>query len=164
MTDKLTTVQIHDQATLTEACDLLHDASFDLSSAQFDRDACEWRGVFHRELHDRELIKKTSRRVLLLFRRYKIPLVESELRLSGVRDVEVSDRSRIGNYTLNKVSSKGDRLRLIFCEDMEIALYLRKGSRNRPAGKLTDSRLLGEYRSGLAFWPFPLFGFKWWKG
>ena len=155
---KLVQVDIADEASFLKACDYLHDASFDLSAVHLDRKAGEWKGIFHREFHeDRELIKRTSRRVLLFFRRYEIPLVESELLLSGVRGVEVADRSKIGRYTFNEARRHGQAWRMVFCEDMEILVSFGGG----PRGVLRDTRFLDEHRSGIVFWPLPLIGCEW---
>ena len=159
VTEQLLSIDIDDEASFLKVCDYLHDASFDLSAMHFSPETGEWKGIFHRESHeDRELIKRTSRRVLLFFRRFEIPLVESELLLSGVRRVEVSDRSKIGHYTFNKARRHEQAWRMIFCEDMEILVSLDDG----PRGVLRDTRLLDEHRSGIVFWPFPLIRYEWW--
>lgn len=155
---KLARVDITDEASFLKACDCLHDASFDLSAVHLDREAGEWKGIFHREFReDPEPIKRTSRRVLLFFRRYEVPLVESALLLSGVRHVEVTDRSRIGRYTFNEARRHGKAWRMIFCEDMEILVSFGGG----PHGVLRDTRFLDEHRSGIVFWPLPLIGCEW---
>ncbi|MHC4504978.1 MAG: hypothetical protein ACYTFI_16865, partial [Planctomycetota bacterium] len=155
---KLLQLEIDDEASFLAVCDRLHDASFDLSAMHHDSEAGEWKGLFHRESReDPELIRRTSRRVLLFFRRYDIPLVESELLLSGVRHAEVTDRSKIGRYTFNEARRHGQSWRMVFCEDMEILVTFGAG----PRGVLRDTRILDKHGSGIVFWPLPLIGCEW---
>lgn len=143
--NKLVAIQIQDQVSLLEACDILHDARFDLSKAKFDAQTGVWSAVFIREFfEDPALMQEQDR---LLVTRFTFPMAECTLELSGLKGCDVQDRSRIGTYTFNECQPSANGYRLVFCENMEIVFTVH----GEPKGKLRDVKLLNELGS---YWSF----------
>jgi hypothetical protein len=151
MNDKLIQIEITDHESLMNACDLLHDARFDLAGLEMDREAGSWNASFEREyFEDASLLQ--SRRRLLLFTKYTFPLVMSKLVLREVASCGIEDKSRIGTYTFNECRLKDKAYELVFCEDMKMTIRFK----DRPYGELRDLSLLSKKGSFLAlgspFW------------
>ena len=137
MTSNLVKIQISDDKSLLEACDILHDARCDLSTYEFDEKAGKWQATFKREFfEDPNLVKHEPR--FIIFERHTFPLAESVLTIKGVKNCEIRDKSNIGIYTFNECQIKNNIYRFLFCEDMEMLLtFIRK-----PEGNLIDKKLL----------------------
>ena len=134
-------IDICDEASLLEACDLLHDAEFDLEAAEFEEKIGCWTGRFAREFFEDPALIKVRHR--FVFTKFTFPLIGSILRLEGVESCEVTDNSRIRWYTFNECRPSGDLYRFIFCQDMEIRMHFR----DNPRGLLRDLNVLPRTRS-----------------
>ena len=145
MSQKLVTIEISDQASLLQACDILHDARFDFSQAKFDGQSGTWRAVFIREFFEDPSLMQEHR--TFIFARFTFPMAECVLELSEVSGYEVQDRSKIGIFTFNECRPDGDSYRFDFCENMDISFRFH----NKPNGRLSDMRLLEEQGSMWAF-------------
>ena len=146
MTHKLVRIQIHDDASLLEACDLLHDARCDLSTYKFDEENGIWQATFEREFfEDSNLVKSEPRFIIL--KKHTFPLAESVLTIKGVKNCEIRDKSNIGIYTFNECEIKDNIYMFLFCEDMEMLLTFI----SKPEGSLIDKRLLDTKSSIYSF-------------
>jgi hypothetical protein len=151
MNDKLVQIEIGDHESLMKACDLLHDARFDLAGLEMDQEAGSWNASFEREyFEDAGLL--LSRRRLLVFTKYTFPFVMSRLVLREVASCGIEDKSRIGTYTFNECRLKDKAYELVFCEDMKMTIQFK----DRPCGELRDLSLLSKKGAFLAlgspFW------------
>jgi hypothetical protein len=134
-------IDICDKTSLLKACDLLHDARFDCTHAEFHGQAAIWRAVFIREFfEDASLV---SEQCGIIFTTLTYPMVESILELRGVTGCDTRDRSGIGSYTFNECQVSHDKYRFLFCENMEVVITFA----GKPSGSLRDVRLLDERRS-----------------
>jgi hypothetical protein len=139
MNANLVSIDICDEKSLLNACDILHDARFDLGSAKFDAQVATWNAIFIREFfEDATLV--TERRGIV-FTSFTYPMAESVLELDGVADYSVRDRSHIARHTFSECQVRRGKCRLFFCEGMEIVLTFKE----RPSGCLRDVRLLEEH-------------------
>ncbi len=144
MNANLVTIEISDETSMFQACDILHDARFDLGNATLDIQNGTWSGVFIREfLEDASLI---SEHTGIIFTTLAFPMAESVLELRGVTGRDIRDRSHIGTYTFNECQASHGTYRFLFCESMEIVVTFRE----KPQGRLRDIRLLDEHGSFLA--------------
>ena len=149
MNKNLVTIDIKNDESLLEACDILHDAKFDISQLQVDENAGVWRGRFEREFfEDPSLIKHESKFLILV--KGTFPLADSELRLDGVKSYEIQDKSKIGIYTFNECKIVDGVATLFFCEDMKMIVTFR----GCPSGSLIDHKLLDK-RSAFYFFRNP---------
>ena len=134
---KLIQIEITDDKSLLEACDILHDASFDLSTLKYDEDMGTLNALFKREfLEDPSLIKRERR--FLLFEKISFPLIQSMLSLAGVQDFKIKDKSRIGTYMFLECEIVECSYQFVFCEDMKFTLRFE----DNPKGYLSDEKLL----------------------
>lgn len=138
MGGNLVTIDIADENSLLRACDILHDARFDLSTARFDELAGRWQAMFVREFF--EDLSLLRRRRFLFLSWYTFPMAETTLQLSEITSYHINDRSQIGTYSFNECRPQRGSYRLAFCEDMEISMTFR----DKPEGKLQDIKLLDE--------------------
>lgn len=137
MNSNLVTINITDDASLLEACDILHDARFDLSTLHRDRDGSIWKATFEREFfEDPDLM--TRERKLFFFTKTTFPMAETELTLTGLKSYRIEDNSRIRFYSFNKCQITGNVATLLFCENMKIIIEFE----GRPQGTLVDLQLL----------------------
>lgn len=145
MSQKLVTIEISDQATLLKACDLLHDARFDLSQAEFDSQSGTWRAFFIREFFEDPNLRRDH--PIFIFTRITFPMAECVLELSGVSGYEVQDRSMIGTFTFNECRLDGTCYRFDFCENMDLSFHFD----GKPGGKFKDLKPLDEQGAMWAF-------------
>lgn len=144
MMPNLVTIDITDETSLLQACDILHDARFDLGKAMSDVLAGTWSGVFIREFFEDESLMSESPG--LFFTKLTYPMAESVLQLSGIANCDVRDRSRIGISTFNECQPSHGEYRFVFCEGTEIVFTFKE----KPTGRLHDVRLMDERGSHLA--------------
>jgi len=142
----LVDVKITDEKSLLNACDLLHDARFELSSVSFDQAKGMWKATFTREFFEDPNLMQ-AKRAFLIFTRHTFPLAESVLELAGVASQNVEDRSQIGTFMFNECRPVKGAYHLVFCENMEITLVFCQ----QPAGRLRDLRLLDHKGTYLSF-------------
>ncbi|KPL07456.1 hypothetical protein AMJ85_09480 [candidate division BRC1 bacterium SM23_51] len=140
----LTTVEITDELSFYEACDILHDARFDLARTVYLPEEKRWTAIFSREYFEGKGAVEEDRK-FLIFRHYTFPLVESVLTLHSVCDLKVKDRAGINEFTFNEVAKIKDHYDLLFCENLRIRLRFD----DEPRGELKDTRFL-ERQGG--FW------------
>jgi hypothetical protein len=139
MNSKFVQLEIRDDDSLMKACDLLHDARCDVSSAALDRNVGRWTALFQREcFEDPDLMQAEPR--LFIFTKHAFPFVLSELSLCDVASCEIQDRAHIGTYMFNECRLNGRTYELFFCEDMKIILKFQ----DKPRGQLCDLNLLEE--------------------
>ena len=144
MSPKLVTIEIIDEASLLEACDILHDARFDLEKAKPDLQSESWSGVFIREFFEDASLM--SERPGIIFTKMTFPMAECSFKLTGIVGCDLQDRSRIGRYTFNECQPLRGSYRFLFSEDMEIVFRFRE----KPCGRLQDIRLFDERGSYFA--------------
>jgi len=137
MNNNLVTIEITDDASLLEACDILHDARCDLSTLHVDLENGVWNAIFEREFFEDPGVM-THERKLLVFTKTTFPLAETELTLSGVKSYQIEDRAKIEIFMFNECQIEGNVATLYFCEDMKMTIEFE----NKPQGKLVDLRLL----------------------
>ena len=142
MEHNLAKIEISDDKSLHEACDLLHDARCDLSTLDVDKEQGTWLAKFQREFFEDPALM-THKRRFFFFTKSSFPLAETELRLEGIIGYEILDKSHIGVYVFNECQKSNNLCRLLFCEDMEMIITFE----NKPRGSLTDLRLLDEQGS-----------------
>jgi len=137
MNEKLVTIDIGDDASLLDACDILHDARCDLAHLEVDLDNGIWKARFQREFfEDPDLM--THERKLLFFVKSTFPMADTEFTLTGLKNYRIEDNANIGVFTFNEVQIAGNVARLLFCEDMRMIVEFE----GPPQGKLVDLRLL----------------------
>ncbi len=136
MPTSLTHLAITDYGSLAEACSRLHDCLFNLEAAEYQAPTGTWVGKFIRPLDDPKQIEST--RTWLLATVYRFPVVETLLRLHGVRACRIQDRAEIGTYTLNVCFPTRTGCSLIFNEALTIELDFS----GLPVGELRDIRVL----------------------
>lgn len=146
MTSRLTIFRIHDYPSLERACAELHDCPFNLDSVLFDKTTgiCESR--FIRPLHDPAQVE--SARKFLILSVYRVPLVQTALRLKGIRDSRIKDAAQIGTYTFNECLRTARGCRLVFNEDLEVELDFI----GEPTGEFRDERILEKRGTYTSFW------------
>ena len=137
MNVNLVTIDITDDASLLEACDILHDARCDLSTLHVDRDNGVWKATFEREFFEDPSVM-THERKLFVFTKTTFPLAETELTLGGIKSYEIEDKARIEIFTFNECRIEKNVATLYFCEDMKMTIEFNE----RPQGKLVDLSLL----------------------
>ena len=146
MNNNLVLIKISDDKTLMKACDLLHDAKFDLTQMEYDHEGRKWTGVFKREFFEDPTLIETNRK-FIIFSRHTFPMVETVLTLDEVANITVSDKAKIEVFTFNECQHQSTKYRLIFCEDMEIVIEFV----SQPKGHFRDIKLLDEKGSMLTF-------------
>ena len=137
MNSNLVTIEINDDESLLEACDLLHDAQFDISTLQVDIDTRVWKARFKREFFE-DPDAMIHKRKLLFFIKSTFPMAETELTLTGLRSYRIEDNANIGTFMFNECQVNGHVTTMHFCEDMKMILEFE----GTPQGKLVDLRLL----------------------
>ncbi len=139
-------IEINDDKALMKACDLLHDAKFDLIKMKYDQEGKKWEGIFKREFfEDPTLIE--SKRKFIIFSRHAFPMAEAVLTLNEVASITVVDKAKIEIFTFNECQQQRGNYRLVFCEDMEILINFV----SQPKGYFRDIKLLDEKGSLLTF-------------
>ena len=139
MSNNFITINISDDKSLLEACDILHDARCDLSSLHVDEEKGLWKAIFEREFFEDPDIM-THERKLFIFTKTKFPIVKSELSLTGIKSYDIEDKSQIGIFTFNECQIKDNVATLFFCENMKMIIEFN----NKPQGKITDITLLNK--------------------
>ncbi len=146
MTSNLVSIQIVDEKTLLDACDLLHDSKFDLTKSTYDSKARIWKGTFKREFFEDPTLM-TSKRKFIFLTKHIFPMAEASLTIKNVESINVVDKADIEEFTFNECQPEKNAYRLIFCEDMEIELNIN----GRPNGKFKDIQVLEEKGSLVTF-------------
>lgn len=113
--------RIHDQKSLEEAFDLLHDARFDLESLTYDENAGRVDAIFQREDFEAVMYKRRW----LVFTQIIMPLIECRFTLATVSAPQIHDKAKIRFYTFNECKMDQNKLTLTFCENMKIVLEFR---------------------------------------
>ena len=146
MNDHLVRIEIRDNDSLLEACDILHDARFNLSTLHVDEEIGVWNGRFEREFfEDPGLMNYQTK--LFIFEKATFPLADSELTLNGIKSYIIEDRSRIGIYHFNECEIAGEAVTLLFSEDMKMILTFQ----DKRQGRLVDHKLLDKTGSFYLF-------------
>ncbi len=149
MSEYFLSIDITDEASLLDACDYLHDATFTLSEAQYDQEARRWHATFVREFYeDPNLIE--YRPAWLVFTRCIFPMVESILTLEGIEACEVVDNPQIDTFIFNECLAEGGRYVCLSCTGDEVSFVFS----SEPKGTLRDVRLLDE-RGSILVWGRP---------
>lgn len=146
MNDNLVRIEIRDNDSLLEACDILHDARFDLSTLHVDEEGGVWNGRFEREFFEDPGLMNYQPK-LFIFDKATFPLADSELTLNGIKSYSIEDKSRIGIYHFNECEITGEVVTLLFCEDMKMILTFQ----DKPQGRLVDHKLLDKMGSFYLF-------------
>lgn len=138
MKDRLVHIDITDDGSLLEVCDILHDAQCDLSTLEYKEQADTLKIIFKRHFEEPSLMTREPK--FLFFEKIIFPLTLSKLSLKGVKDFKVEDKSNISIYTFNECEIKGDDYHFLFCEDMKMVIRFE----GAPSGSLFDEKLLDE--------------------
>ena len=146
--EKFVTIEIVDEATLFQAFDILHDATFDLDQAKYGEQSGVWRAVFIREFFEDPSLLIERRN--FLFSRFSYPMVECLVELTGVRKLEVRDDAKIGAYDFIECHTQSGQYRLTFCADMEITFAFEQS----PRGRLHDLKFTGDRKTMITPLPF----------
>ena len=142
MNVNLVTIEINDNDSLLEACDILHDSRCDLSTLEVDKEKGIWKATFEREFfEDPNVI--THERKLFVFTKTTFPLAETELTLIGVKSYEIEDKAKIKLFMFNECQIEKNVATLYFCEDMKMTIEFE----NKPRGNLVGMKLLDKTRS-----------------
>ena len=137
-------INITDDKSLINACDYLHDASFDLDMIEYDKKNGICKLKFEREYFENESLR-TYKPKLLFFQKVFYPLISSEMILESIKSLNIHDTAKIGIFTFNECQVKQSKYQLQFCENMEISLEFK----DKPIGSLKDLELLNKKGS---FW------------
>jgi len=137
MNDNLIAIDIVDEQTLLKACDLLHDAKFDKSDMQIDRDAGVLTAIFEREFFEDPDLMQHERK-WWFFIKTTFPIAKTQLTLRDISSIKEEDKSKIGKYMFNECKMKNNIATLWFCEDMKIIVEFN----DKPRGKFADIELL----------------------
>ncbi|MHC4642590.1 MAG: hypothetical protein ACYS32_13170 [Planctomycetota bacterium] len=137
MNDHLVRIEIRDNDSLLEACDILHDARFDLSTLHVGEEVGVWNGRFEREFFEDPSLMNYQPK-LFIFVKATFPLADSELTFNGITSYSIEDKSRIGIYHFNECKITGEFVTLLFCEDMKMILTFK----DKPQGRLVDHKLM----------------------
>ena len=137
MNKNLVRIDIRDNESLLEACDILHDARCDISTLQVDENAGTWKARFEREFFEDPALMKYEPK-LFVFNKATFLLADSELTLTGVKSYKIEDKSKIGIYTFSEVKIADGLATFFFCEAMEMVLTFQ----DTPQGSLVDHKLL----------------------
>lgn len=146
MNKNLVNIQIEDEKSLLEACDLLHDARCDLSTLEVNESEGTWCVKFEREFFEDPTLMKSAP-FLFIFTKYTFPHVESQLKLKGIKNYKIIDKSNIGTYTFNECQRHNKVYKLLFCENMEMEITFGE----HPSGQLNDLTLLNKEGSYTSF-------------
>jgi len=142
MNENLVTIDIIDNVSLLEACDILHDARCDLSTLHVDLKNSIFKVRFEREfLEDPKVM--THERKLFVFTKTTFPFAEMELTLTGFKNYRIENNARIEIFTFNECHIDHKIVTLQFCEDMKIILEFDGELR----GNLIDLKLLDKMGS-----------------
>jgi hypothetical protein len=137
MNGHLVTIDITDEASLLNACDILHDSRCDLSTLHVDLSRGTWNAKFEREFFEDPDAMKHERK-LLFFIKTTFPMAETELTLTGLKSYRIEDNADIGIFMFNECQINGSIATLLFCENMKMILEFE----SKPQGKLIDVKLL----------------------
>jgi hypothetical protein len=137
MNNNLVRIDIIDNESLLKACDILHDAYFDLSTVEYDENNGIWKAIFEREYFENSKTMQTEQKFLFLTK-VTFPLAKSELSLGGIKTYKIEDRSNIRIYSFNECQVKKHIYKFLFNEDMEITITFQ----DKPKGSLVDQELL----------------------
>lgn len=137
MSSNLVTIEVFDEKSLLDACDILHDSRFNISSLKLDENKGIFEARFEREFFE-DPKEMTHERKMFFFVKTTFPLAETELTLTGIKSYRIGDKSEIEIYTFNECQMKDGIATLIFCEDMKMVLEFH----SKPLGRLADLRLL----------------------
>ncbi len=149
MNNNLAKIDIVDDKSLLNACDILHDGYFDLSTVKYDENAGTWRASFEREFfEDSELM--TFKPKLLFFHKVSFPMALSDLSLGGIKTYRIEDKSNIQIYSFNECRIKNEIYKFYFNEDLELTFTFE----DPPKGSLTDQKLLDK-KGSLYKWKNP---------
>jgi hypothetical protein len=138
-------IEIRDHDSFMEACDLLHDAGFDLSALEVDTNIGSWKASFEREFFEEPSLMRSESR-LIVFTKRTFPLISSQLTLQDVASYEIKDQSGIGRYSFNVCHFNGSAYELWFCENMRMIVRFK----DKPHGELRDLNLLAKEGSFFA--------------
>jgi hypothetical protein len=94
-----TSVRVTDPANLEEINGLIHDQYFDIDDARFDPQA----GCLTIRFGSDQPEASTVLRRLWIWRKVRLPLVESFLRIRRAKSCEIRDTAQVGTYPLNIV-------------------------------------------------------------
>jgi len=131
---------IEDAKSLAAACDVLHDATMDLESVEFDEGSGNWSATFKREFFEAPELARLERKILW-FRKYSFPYCRSRLEFSNVISHSVDDKAKIQIFPFNEVNESQDGSFVFdFCEGMSITLKFS----GPPKGILRDLEILEE--------------------
>jgi hypothetical protein len=146
MNNNLVKIDIVNNESFLEACDILHDGYCDLTTVKYDKINGTCKAVFEREfLEDSELM--TFEPKLLLFYKVSFPMAKSELSLEGIATFKIEDKDNIQNYSFNECHIKDKTCTFFFNEGMRIILVFK----SMPRGSLRDLELLNEKGSFYKF-------------
>jgi hypothetical protein len=111
----------------TYLLDVLHDSIFTLSEVKFEKDSKLLRIYFEREgteVNEKILVEKKFG----IFRKYKYPIIKSELIISQVKLYNIKYDQGIDSYMLNNIIFSGSKLILNSCEEMELVIEFENGN------------------------------------
>ncbi|MFH1232879.1 MAG: hypothetical protein V1651_03405 [Patescibacteria group bacterium] len=132
-------INIINDKSFLNVCDLLHDGHCDLSTIEYNKNAGTLKVIFEREFfEDPKLITFEPR--LLFFRKAIFPIVESELSLAGIKTYKIEDKSGIQIYSFNECQIKNKIYELVFNEGVSIILTFD----DFPKGNLIDNKFLNK--------------------
>ncbi len=105
MNEKFLNINIENNETFLEACDVLHDAYLDISKIQYNENENIWEAPFEREfLEDPSKIEYQKK--YLIFNKVSFPAVYSVLTLKDVKTYRIEDKSKIQIFTFNECRVK----------------------------------------------------------
>lgn len=137
MNTSLFKINITDNASLLEACDVLHDALFESSSLELDMDRGVWKARFEREpFEDPGLM--THERKLFFFVKSTFPIVQTELTITGLKSYRVEGYGKSEVFFFYECRIDGKIATLLFSGNMKMILEFE----DMPRGLLFDLRLL----------------------
>jgi hypothetical protein len=139
MNNNLVKNDIVDDKSPLYACDLLHDAKFDLDKFTYNKEQGICHFYFEREFFEDKTLMKYEPK-LFIFTKATFPLAESELILQNIDRIKIRDGSKIGIYTFNECRISKNKYLMNYCEDMDIEIIFKE----YPKGKFLDNNLLNK--------------------
>jgi hypothetical protein len=97
MNPNLVTIDISDETSMLQACDLLHDGRFELGTATPDIQAGTWKGIFIRQFFENECQAIRGKYWFLFCEDMEIVLSFREKPSGRLRDVRLLDER--GSYS-----------------------------------------------------------------
>ena len=142
MENNLVTIDITDNESLLDACDILHDAYCDLSTLHQDITNGVWKVRFEREFTENPNVM-THERKFIFFIKSTFPITDPELTLTGVKNCRIENKVLTDKLTFNECQIKTGVATLLFCEGIKIIVEFEES----PQGKLVDLGLLEKTRT-----------------